>query len=40
MTLSVTQEEKVKNRDVTLNIRARRAQRDLIDEAAIIYNRA
>ena len=34
MTLLVSQEEKVKNRDVTLNIRARRAQRDLIDEAA------
>lgn len=27
-------EDNVSNRDVTLNIRARRAQRDLIDEAA------
>lgn len=31
-----TQEENTQNRDVTLNIRARRAQRDLIDEAAAL----
>ncbi len=30
------QEDSAKNRDVTLNIRARRAQRDLIDEAAAL----
>ena len=30
------QEENTKNRDVTLNIRARRSQRDLIDEAAAL----
>ena len=36
MILSATQGKKVKNRDVTLNIRARRAQRDLIDEAATL----
>ena len=36
MILSETQEEKAKNRDVTLNIRARKAQRDLIDEAAAL----
>ena len=36
MILSATQGKKVKNRDVTLNIRARRAQRDLIDEAAAL----
>ena len=36
MILSETQKEKAKNRDVTLNIRARRAQRDLIDEAAAL----
>ena len=34
MILSVTQDEKAKNRDVILNIRARRAQRDLIDEVS------
>jgi uncharacterized protein (DUF1778 family) len=36
MILSETQEAQAKNRDVTLNIRARRAQRDLIDEAAAL----
>ena len=36
MTLSETQEAQAKNRDVTLNIRARKAQRDLIDEAAAL----
>jgi uncharacterized protein (DUF1778 family) len=30
------QEDNAKNRDVTLNIRARRSQRDLIDEAAAL----
>ncbi len=34
MVLSHTHDNKAKNRDVTLNIRARRSQRDLIDEAA------
>jgi len=36
MTSIETQEDNAKNRDVTLNIRARRAQRDLIDEAAAL----
>ncbi len=36
MNLSQTQEENTKNRDVTLNIRVRKAQRDLIDEAATL----
>ena len=36
MILSVTHEEKASNRDITLNIRARKAQRDLIDEAAAL----
>ena len=36
MILSETQEDSLKNRDVTLNIRARKAQRDLIDEAAAL----
>lgn len=36
MILSETKEEKTKNRDVTLNIRAHREQRDLIDEAAAL----
>ncbi len=31
-----TPHENTKNRDVTLNIRARRTQRDLIDEAAAL----
>jgi uncharacterized protein (DUF1778 family) len=30
------EEDNAQNRDVTLNIRARRAQRDLIDEAAAL----
>ena len=30
------QEDNAKNRDVTLNIRARRSQRDLIDEGAAL----
>lgn len=34
------QEENVKNRDVTLNIRARRSQRDLIDEAAELLGKS
>ncbi len=34
MILSRTHDNKTKNSDVTLNIRARRSQRDLIDEAA------
>lgn len=34
MSPTKTQEDNAPNRDVTLNIRARRAQRDLIDEAA------
>ncbi len=36
MILTKTQEENAKKRDVTLNIRARRTQRDLIDEAAAL----
>ena len=36
MNLSATQGKKVKKKDVTLNIRALRAQRDLIDEAAAL----
>ena len=36
MILTETQSENAKKRDVTLNIRARRAQRDLIDEAAAL----
>ena len=36
MSQTKIQEDNAKNRDVTLNIRARRAQRDLIDEAAAL----
>lgn len=36
MILSESQDAQAKNRDVTLNIRARKAQRDLIDEAAAL----
>lgn len=36
MNLPKKQETQAKNRDVTLNIRARRAQRELIDEAAAL----
>jgi len=36
MNLTDTQEDNAQNRNVTLNIRARRAQRDLIDEAAAL----
>jgi uncharacterized protein (DUF1778 family) len=34
------QEDNALNRDVTLNIRARRAQRDLIDEAAALLGKS